>query len=133
VLVHNAEIFSKSFTNWTAKDHIVRTVAAIKIHRHDSPHNVQLLIYQTLANHKDVLHDPMPEVFLKELADELIEFEVRYYVNLRQVRSRMCVRSEVLMAIWDVFEKHGIKPPYPHREILINNSEIIPSSNTNSA
>ncbi len=133
VLVPNAEIFSKSFTNWTAKDHIVRTVVTIKIHRHDSPHNVQLLIYQTLANHKDVLNDPMPEVYLKELADELIEFEVRYYVNLRQVRSRMCVRSEVLMAIWDVFEKHGIKPPYPHHEIQINNAEIIPSGNTNSA
>jgi potassium efflux system protein len=133
VLVPNAEIFSKSFINWTAKDHIVRSVATVRIHRHDSPHQVQLLIYQTLANHKDVLGDPIPEVFLKELANELMEFEVRYYINLRNVKSRMGVRSEVLMAIWEVFEKHGIKPPYPHHEILIQNPGLLPSGNSNSA
>lgn len=134
VLVPNAEIFSKSFTNWTAKDHIVRSIATVKIHRHDSPHQVQLLIYQTLANHKDVLGDPMPEVFLKELANELMEFEIRYFINLRNVKSRMGVRSEVLMAIWEVFDKHGIKPPYPHHEISIRNADqLIPASNSNIA
>ncbi len=134
VLVPNAEIFSKSFTNWTAKDHIVRSIATVKIHRHDSPHQVQILIYQTLANHKDVLGDPMPEVFLKELANELMEFEIRYFINLRNVKSRMGVRSEVLMAIWEVFEKHGIKPPYPHHEISIKNPEhLLPLNNSNSA
>jgi small-conductance mechanosensitive channel len=56
---------------------------------------------------------------LKELAGDLIEFEVRYYINLRQVASRVSVRSDVLMAIWDMFKEHGIQPPYPHHEIHI--------------
>lgn len=119
VLVPNAEIFSKSFINWTAKDHIIRTVVTIKIRRHESPHNVQDLISQTLAGHKDVLKEPFYEVFLKELAEELIEFEVRYFVNLRQVKSRLSVRSDVLFAIWETFEKHGIQPPAPQHEIHI--------------
>ncbi len=119
VLVPNAEIFSKTFINWTAKDAIVRTVIAIKIRRHDSPLNVQALIYQTLANHQNVLSEPAPEVFLKELADEQIEFEVRYFVNLRQIKSRISVRSEVLILIWQAFETHGIQPPYPQHEVVI--------------
>ncbi len=122
VLVPNAEIFSKTFTNWTAKDSIVRTVIAIKIRRHDSPSDVQALIYQTLANHQNVLSEPASEVFLKELADEQIEFEVRYFVNLRQVKSRISVRSEVLVLIWQAFETHGIQPPYPQHEVLIRGS-----------
>jgi potassium efflux system protein len=120
VLVPNAEIFSKTFTNWTGLDHIVRTVVVIKINRHDSPHDVQSLIYEVLAQHANVLADPAPEVYLKELAEGLIEFEVRYYVNLREVKSRTSVRSEVLMAIWEMFEKSGIKPPYPHHEISMS-------------
>jgi small-conductance mechanosensitive channel len=32
------------------------------------------------------------------------------------------VRSEVLMAIWDAFDANGIKPPYPHHEIHVQNS-----------
>lgn len=128
VLVPNAEIFSKTFLNWTAKDHIVRTVISIKINRHDKPQDVQTVIYQVLAAHKDVLSDPASEVFLKELNDGMTEFEVRYYINLRQVKSRVGVRSEVLVAIWEVFEKHGIQPPYPHHEIFLKNgaSEMMP-------
>ena len=66
-----------------------------------------------------MLRDPMPEVFLKELAGDLIEFEVRYYINLRQVKSRVGVRSDVLMTLWDAFKEHGIQPPYPHHELHI--------------
>ena len=119
VLVPNSEVFSKSFVNWTAKDHIVRTVITIKINRHDRPQDVQDVIYQVLAAHKDILREPVTEVFLKELTDGLIEFEVRYYINLRLVKSRVGIRSEVLVAIWEVFEKNGIQPPYPHHEIYL--------------
>ncbi len=119
VLIPNAEIFSKSFTNWTAKDSIVRTVINLKISRHDKPQDVQQVIHQVLAQHKDVLSDPIPEVFMKEMTDGVIEFEVRYYINLRIVKSRVGLRSDVLVAIWDAFEKHHILPPYPQHEIFL--------------
>jgi potassium efflux system protein len=122
VLVPNTEIFNKSFTNWTGKDHIVRTVVAIKISRHDNPLAVQAIILDVLEHHKDVLHEPAPEVFLKELNDTLIDFEVRYFINLRQIKSRLSVRSDVLLAVWDAFERNGILPPYPHQEILVRNA-----------
>ncbi len=121
LVVPNAEIFSKTFINWTSKDYIVRSVVTINVNRTDDPHAVQALIYQVLAAHKDVLSEPAPEVFLKELAGGLIEFEVRYYVNLRQVKSRICARSDVLMAMWDAFKQHGIQPPYPHHEVHMLN------------
>jgi potassium efflux system protein len=112
VIVPNAEIFSKSFTNWTARDTIVRTIITLKISRQDSPYDVQMLINQ-------VLTDPLPEILLKELSDSLMEFEVRYFINLRQIKSRIGLRSEVLLAIWEAFEKHGMQPPYPHHEISV--------------
>jgi potassium efflux system protein len=117
VYVPNAEIFGKSFTNWTGKDNIIRSVATIKINRHDNLPDVQALLHQVLMRHKDVLHDPLPEVFLKEISDTLVEFEIRYFINLRQIKSRIGLRSEVLMAVWETFEKHGIQPPYPHQEV----------------
>ncbi|MBV8802415.1 MAG: mechanosensitive ion channel, partial [Gammaproteobacteria bacterium] len=81
--------------------------------------------YTVLHNHKKVLKEPEPEVYLKELADGLIEFEVRYYINLSQVKSRTAVRSEVLVEIWEVFEKSGIKPSYPHHEVLVNHNALL--------
>lgn len=121
VIVPNVEIFNKTFTNWTAKDNIVRSVITIKIDRHDRPMVVQKIIHEALDDHEQVLKDPIPEVFLVELRDGLIEFEVRYYLNLRQVKSRVGLRSEVLMKIWEHFDRHGIKPPYPHHELHLDN------------
>lgn len=121
LVVPNVEIFNKSFTNWTAKDNIVRTVVPIKINRYDNPHEVKIIIHNVVAAHKGVLSEPAPEVFLKEMNDTVMDFELRFFVNIRQVPSRISVTSAVLMNIWDAFAKHGIKPPYPQHEIFLRN------------
>lgn len=121
LVVPNAEIFNKLFTNWTARDNIVRTVVHVKISRHDNPHEVETIIQNVLAEHKDVLKDPTPEVFLKEMNDTVMDFELRYFVNIRQVKSRASVISAVLMRMWDAFALHGIKPPYPQHEVFLRN------------
>jgi potassium efflux system protein len=123
VVVPNSEIFTKTFMNWTAKDNIVRTITHIKINRHDNPLKIQELVYEVLAENKNVLKDPAPEVFLKEWIEGLVEFEIRYYVNLRLIKSRFEIRSQVLMSIWEIFEKNEIKAPYPHREIHVHNKD----------
>jgi potassium efflux system protein len=128
LVVPNAEIFNKSFTNWTSKDNTVRTVVAIKISRYDDPHAVVNIVHAVLAAHKEVLKDPVPEVFLKDMSDILMEFEVRYFVNIRLVKSRISVTSSLLMNVWDEFAKHGIKPPYPQHEILLRSESIASSS-----
>lgn len=119
LVIPNAEIFNKSFMNWTARDNIVRSVTQIKISRHDNPHEVKIMIQNVVGDHKDVLKDPIPEVYLKEIDDSVMVFELRYYVNIRQVKSRTSVMSAVLMSIWDSFARHGIKPPHPKREIVL--------------
>lgn len=122
MMVPNSEIFYKTFTNWTAKDNIVRTAASIKISRHDNPHEVKVIIQDVVSAHPEVLKDPEPEVYLKQMSETLLEFELRYYINIRQAMSRTRVMSSVLMNIWDAFAIHGIKPPYPQQEIILRDS-----------
>jgi len=126
MVVPNTEIFNKSFTNWTAKDNIVRTVVPVQISRHDNPHEVKDIIHGVLASHSEVLAEPVPEVFLKEMNDSRMEFEIRYFVNIRHVKSRTSVTSTILMKIWDEFGRRGIKPPYPQHEIFLrgDNAEM---------
>ncbi len=119
LVVPNTEIFSKPFTNWTAKDTIVRSLVQIKTSRHDNPHEIKTMVHNVLLEHKDILKEPMPEVYLKSMTDVLLEFELRYYVNIRLVASRTSVISAVLMKVWDEFASHGIKPPYPQHEIFL--------------
>ncbi len=128
IIVPNTELFNKSFINWTVQDDIVRTVIALKIDRKDNPYEVQQLIHLVLKEHSDVLRNPEPEVFLKNMVDNHSEFEVRYYINIRQVHSRVGVRSEVLFALWQAFDRQGIKVPNLQHEIFIKTqAPLLPS------
>lgn len=110
VLIPNAETFNKPFTNWTHQDGIVRTVIPIKVSRADDPIMVQQLILDVLAVIPEIVPDPPAQVFLKKIDEALIEFEVRYFINV-QTHSRVEVRSAVLFAITAQFKAAGIRPP----------------------
>lgn len=110
VLIPNAETFNKPFTNWTHQDGIVRTVFPVKVSRADDPSMIQQLILDVLAIVPEIVADPPAQVFLKKIDEALIEFEVRYFINVQE-HSRVEVRSKVLFAIIAQFKAAGIRPP----------------------
>ncbi len=124
-VVPNTEVYNKSFINLTARDNVVRSIVRININRTDNPHHVQHLIYEEISKNKNILSDPIPEVFLKEMNETVMMMELRYYVNIRQIRSRTMVISNLLIAIWEMFERNGIKPPYPQQEIFLRNESLV--------
>ena len=122
VLIPNAETFNKPFTNWTHQDNVVRTVVPIKVSRADDPCMIQQLIMDILAVIPEILTDPAPQVFLKQIDDALIEFEVRYYINV-QLYTRFEIRSKVLFAITAAFKAAGVKPPIPPISVELKGSD----------
>ena len=122
VMIPNAETFSKPFTNWTLQDNVVRTVVPIKVCRSDDPNMIQSLILEVLAIIPEILTDPPPQVFLKQIDEALIEFEVRYYINV-QLYTRFEIRSKVLFAITAQFTAAGVKPPITPFSVELKESE----------
>ena len=118
VLIPNAETFNKPFTNWTHQDSVVRTVVPIKVSRGDDPTVIQRLILDVLAATREVLNSPESQVLLKKIDDVLLEFEVRYFINV-QHHTRFEVRSIVLFAIMLKFKEAGVKAPVPSMSIAV--------------
>lgn len=117
VMVPNSEIFEKQVTNWTHQDSILRTVILIKVRREEDPDKVQQLVLKLLKTIPQVLSEPEPQMFLKDIHEGDLEFELRYYINLQQNNTLASVRSIVLFAIWDSFEENQIYPPHPQHEV----------------
>ncbi|MDP3560446.1 MAG: mechanosensitive ion channel, partial [Legionellaceae bacterium] len=116
VLIPNAETFNKPFTNWTHQDSIVRTVVPFKVSRADDPLKVQALIFEVLIHTPEVLKDPIPQVFLTQIDEVLIQFEARYFINV-ELYTRFEVRSNILFKIMELFEKEGIQAPIPQMKV----------------
>jgi len=122
VLIPNAETFNKPFTNWTHQDSVVRTVVPIKVSRADDPGKVQALLQDVLAIIPEILSNPPTQVLLKKIDDALIEFEIRYFINV-QIYTRFEIRSKVLFAIMAQFKAAGIKPPIPPLQVELKEGE----------
>jgi potassium efflux system protein len=122
VLIPNAETFNKPFTNWTHQDDIVRTVIPIKVSRADDPIIIQQLIFDVLAIIPEIVPEPAPQVFLTQIDEALIEFEVRYFINV-QTHTRFEIRSKVLFAITAQFKAAGIKAPIPPISVELKEKE----------
>lgn len=121
VLIPNAETFNKPFTNWTHQDSIVRTVVPIKVSRADDPTMIQQLVLDVLAIIPEILSEPPPQVFLKQIDEALIEFEIRYFINV-QLYTRFEIRSKVLFAINAQFKAAGVQPPIPPISVELKNT-----------
>ncbi|STX28921.1 potassium efflux system KefA [Legionella beliardensis] len=122
VLIPNAETFNKPFTNWTHQDSIIRTVVPIKVSRADDPSIIQQIILDVLAITPEIVSEPPAQVFLKKIDEALIEFEVRYFINV-QTHTRFEVRSKVLFAIMEQFKLAGIKSPIPPISVELKEKE----------
>lgn len=112
VLIPNAETFNKPFINWTHQDNIVRTVIPVKVSRSDDPVLVQQIIIDTMAIIPEILTEPVSQVLIREVADALIIFEIRYFMDV-ELYSRVEVQSKFLFELTAQFKKAGIKAPIP--------------------
>lgn len=131
VLIPNAETFNKPFTNWTHQDSIVRTVIPVKVSREDDPVLVQQLIQDVLYQIPEILHEPAMQVFLMKIDEALIEFEIRYFINVA-LHSRVEVRSRLLFAIMARFKAHGIRAPIPPMEVELKDHASLQHLSTTS-
>lgn len=119
IMVPNAEILMKTFVNWTHQDSVVRTVIPMKIHRVDDPFMIQRMIEDLLKTVPEVLQTPdKPEVFFINMDDALIEFEIRYFMNLA-LNSRVSIRSKVLLVLLKAFKEAGIRPPHLQQDSYV--------------
>jgi potassium efflux system protein len=125
VYVPNSEVFSKSFSNWTRQDSLIRTVITIKVNRSDDPIVIQKIIEEELSTIEDIAEDPPVQIYMTEINESLLKIDLRYFINLKESRSRPAVRSDVLFHLNKAFAKHGIHPPYPVNELSILDSNKI--------
>lgn len=119
VLVPNSEAFEKAFTNWTHQDKIIRTVLTIKIDRKDDPELIKNIILSVLEKTNEVMTDPEPQVFLVDIGEALIEFQIRYFLDLQLGITRPELRSKVLFKLCQAFKDQGIELPYRPQDLYL--------------
>lgn len=118
VVLPNRYFLENSVTNWTGKDTRKREILKVGVSYNSDSRHVEELLLDVAKGHSKVLKDPQPFVIFKNFGDNSLDFEVYFWIDLRQ-SSGAKVASDMRHHISALFRKEGIEIPFPQRDIHI--------------
>ncbi len=115
-LIPNENVISAEVVNWSYSDRAIRLKLPVQISYQDNPREALSLLVEAASEHPRVLKDPAPASRIMEFGDNGIALELRYWIRDPEDGINN-VRSDLHLAIWDLFSESGITIPYPQRDI----------------
>lgn len=120
--IPNEQLISQQVVNWTHNDTLVRLETEFRVHYNSDPHAVRKIACEAAASVNRVEKSPAPACHIVEFSDSAIRLTLRFWI-LDAENGITNVRGDVMLALWDAFQKHGIKIPYSQHDIYIHKEE----------
>ncbi|MDX1416184.1 MAG: mechanosensitive ion channel [Candidatus Promineifilaceae bacterium] len=122
VVVPNQTFLTSSVTTYSKGDHPVRMLIAFETSDAHSPHDVRDAMLTVARSHPLVAAEPKPDVFYVATGDTSRQYELAvWYEDPLQTKP---LHSELYYQVFDEFDKRGINPATPQRDLNINKISI---------
>ena len=117
-LIPNEEFITSQVINWSFSDDLVRLDVPFGVSYDSDPHQVSALAIAAAQTVNRVVPSQKPVCWMTGFGDSSLDFVLRFWIRDPQ-KGLTNIRGQVLLALWDSFKEHGIKIPFPHREIIM--------------
>lgn len=118
ILIPNEDFITSRVVNWSHTDDLVRLEVPFSVSYSADPHLVRKLGVDAATRPPRVVDKPVPVCHLVAFGDNGLEFMIRFWV-CDAPNGVVNVKGQVLLALWDLFQEHGISVPFPHRDIKL--------------
>jgi small-conductance mechanosensitive channel len=117
-LIPNEDFITHEVINWSFSDELVRLDVEFGVSYDSDPHQVTALAIEAATKCQRVFAGKQPVCWLIAFGDSSLKFILRFWID--DPREGLTnIRGVVLLALWDTFKAHGIRIPYPHREVIM--------------
>lgn len=124
-LIPNEELITTRVENWSYSQNLLRIRKTIGIHYDSDVRKAIALCLEAADETPRILKDPVTVCHLQEFADSSVNLELRFWID-DPMNGRANVVSALLLGIWDKFHEHGIRIPYPQRDLHLPSSGLRP-------
>jgi small-conductance mechanosensitive channel len=121
-LIPNEDLVTQKVTNWTYTDKNTLVKVNFGTQYDADPRLVCKLAIDIAAGAKRAIKLKPPNCLLTEFAEAGMKFSLTFWIADPDGMDN--VKSEVMLALWDVLKREGIQPPYPVREIRIRSGAL---------
>ena len=123
IIVPNSEFISSTVINWSHIDRNIRLNFPVDVAYDEDPQVVKKLLLEVAAENSGVLKEPKSDVLFDKFGESSLVFNLRVWTR-EYINRPGVLRSQLYYAIFDKFKKHGIKIPFPQRDIHFKNSDV---------
>lgn len=121
-LVPNDQFINEGVTNWSHSDRVVRLHAPFGVaYSTEDLRGLAKKTEEVALTVERVLKSPAPRCNLMEFGDNSVNFDLRFWIN-DAANGTANVRSDVLMAVWDMLAEMGVEIPFPQRDLHIKSA-----------
>jgi small-conductance mechanosensitive channel len=112
ILVPNEDFVTQRVTNWSYSDDLVRLEVKFSATYASDPRKAQGAAIAAAGSVPRVLKDPAPSCHLIAFGGVAIEYVLWFWIRDPSA-DPSGVRSAVMLALWDTFEREGVAIPKP--------------------
>jgi small-conductance mechanosensitive channel len=120
-LIPNETLISEPVENWTHTQRRTRLKVDLIVHHDSDLRQIIALCEDAARACERVLPEPEPKCLFIEFGDSALKLQLRFWIGDAQ-NGVQNVKSDVLLQIWDRFKEHGVRVPYPQRDLHIRSS-----------
>ena len=118
VIVPNYNLMSNNLINWTLSDNTSRLEILIGASYDTDPNQVLELLTEAALSVEHVLKYPKPNALFIEFGDNSLNFALHFWTHYEK---RLIAKSDVSIAVYNIFKKHNISIPFPQQDVYIKN------------
>lgn len=122
-LIPNQEIISHKLENWSFSDSNVRFEMVLKVDFDSDLELVQKLLVEIAQKTPRVLEAPVPYIRFSGMIDNAVEIKLRMWIKDPE-NGTSGIQSDIIFAAWKAFKAHGIRVPYPPREVVARKDSL---------
>jgi len=121
-LIPNEDLVTQKVTNWTYTDKNTLVKVTFGTNYDADPRLVCKLAAEVAAAAPRATKGKTPNCILTEFAEAGMKFSLTFWIADPDGMDN--VKSDVMLSLWDVFKREGIRVPYPVREIRIRGGAL---------
>jgi len=126
LIIPNSELVSNKVANWTYYGAgINRLTLKVGVAYGSNVDQVRQLLIEICQANPRVVAEPPPQIYFEAYGDSSLNFTI--WVHVRTPSDRMPATHELNRAIFEALNEHGIKIPFPQRDLHIKEWPAAPA------
>ncbi len=117
-LIPNEDFVTQRVVNWSHGNTLIRIEVQFGVHYQHNPHEIKKIAEEAAIASERICKDPAPVCHFVEFGESSLNFKLRFWIKDAE-KGVTNMRGAVMLALWDAFQEHDVKIPYPHREVYI--------------